>query len=61
MSKQSDIEATYVHVENPDEDEQPFDARKYRPFSVTVSVTLHDIQAHLAKVSMSLNRRAVSH
>ncbi|BFZ14882.1 hypothetical protein BsWGS_17921 [Bradybaena similaris] len=49
VSKQSDIEATYVHVENPDEDEQPFDARKYRPFSVTVSVTLHDIQAHLAK------------
>ncbi|CAG5114830.1 unnamed protein product, partial [Candidula unifasciata] len=49
LSKQSDIEATYVHVDYPDEDEQPFDARKYRPFSVTVSVTLHDIQAHLAK------------
>ncbi|KAL3880212.1 hypothetical protein ACJMK2_032469 [Sinanodonta woodiana] len=26
-----------------------FDPRKYRPFAVTVSVTLHDIQAHLVK------------
>ena len=28
---------------------KPFDARIYRPFEVTVSVTLHDIQAHLMK------------
>ncbi|XP_021348394.1 uncharacterized protein KIAA1109-like [Mizuhopecten yessoensis] len=31
------------------EDTEPFDARKYRPFSVTVSVTVHDIHAHLVK------------
>ena len=31
--------------------EREFDARKYRPFAVTVSVTLHDIQGHLVKVS----------
>ena len=30
--------------------EREFDARKYRPFAVTVSVTLHDIQGHLVKV-----------
>jgi hypothetical protein len=29
---------------------EEFDPRKYRPFSVTVSVTLHDIQGHLIKV-----------
>ncbi|XP_052791422.1 bridge-like lipid transfer protein family member 1 isoform X3 [Mya arenaria] len=29
--------------------EREFDPRKYRPFSVTVSATLHDIQAHLVK------------
>ncbi|XP_035828649.1 transmembrane protein KIAA1109 homolog isoform X2 [Aplysia californica] len=48
-SKMKDMEASYVHVEKPDDEEIAFDARKYRPFSVTVSVTLHDIQAHLAK------------
>jgi len=31
--------------------EREFDPRKYRPFGVTVSVTLHDIQAHLVKVN----------
>lgn len=30
--------------------EKEFDPRTYRPFAVTVSVTLHDIQAHLVKV-----------
>ncbi|XP_053399583.1 bridge-like lipid transfer protein family member 1 isoform X2 [Mercenaria mercenaria] len=29
--------------------EGEFDPRKYRPFAVTVSVTLHDIQGHLIK------------
>ncbi|KAH3829887.1 hypothetical protein DPMN_103118, partial [Dreissena polymorpha] len=29
--------------------EREFDPRKYRPFAVTVSATLHDIQAHLVK------------
>ncbi|XP_059164299.1 bridge-like lipid transfer protein family member 1 [Physella acuta] len=47
--KMKDVEASYVHVENPDSDEKAFDSRVYRPFAVTVSVTLHDIQAHLAK------------
>ena len=28
----------------------PFDVRDYRPFSVTVSVSLHDIHGHLVKV-----------
>ncbi|CAL1545950.1 unnamed protein product, partial [Lymnaea stagnalis] len=48
-NKMKDVESSYVHVDNPDNDEKTFDARIYRPFSVTVSVTLHDIQAHLAK------------
>ena len=30
--------------------EKEFDPREYRPFAVTVSVTLHDIQAHLLRV-----------
>ena len=33
--------------------EREFDPRKYRPFAVVVSVTLHDIQAHLVKVNIS--------
>lgn len=28
-----------------------FDARLYRPLEVTVSLTIHDIQAHLVKVN----------
>lgn len=28
---------------------QPFDCRLYRPFEVTVSLTIHDIQAHVMK------------
>lgn len=52
--KMKDVEASYVHVENPDSDEKAFDSRVYRPFAVTVSVTLHDIQAHLAKVGHCL-------
>lgn len=30
-----------------------FDPRSYRPLDVTVSITMHDIQAHLVKVSCS--------
>ena len=30
----------------------PFDVRDYRPFSVTVSVSLHDIHGHLVKVRL---------
>ena len=30
---------------------KPFDARDYRPFSVTVSLAIHDIHGHLIKVS----------
>lgn len=29
-----------------------FDARLYRPLEVIVSLTIHDIQAHLVKVSL---------
>ena len=35
--------------------EREFDARLYRPFAVTVSVTLHDIQAHLIKVFLFIS------
>ncbi|XP_055893241.1 bridge-like lipid transfer protein family member 1 isoform X2 [Biomphalaria glabrata] len=48
QNKMKEVEASYVHLEAPD-DEEVFDYRMYRPFAVTVSVTLHDIQAHLAK------------
>ena len=43
----------FVHVNTPGEVSEldPFDPRKYRSFAVTVAVTLHDIQAHLVKVS----------
>jgi hypothetical protein len=31
--------------------QKEFDPRQYRPFEVAVSITMHDIQAHLIKVS----------
>jgi hypothetical protein len=31
--------------------QKEFDTRQYRPFEVAVSITMHDIQAHLVKVS----------
>lgn len=31
--------------------QKEFDTRQYRPFEVAVSITMHDIQAHLIKVS----------
>lgn len=33
----------------PEETPLPFDSRLYRPFEVTVSLTIHDIQAHVMK------------
>lgn len=30
--------------------QKEFDPRQYRPLEVAVSITLHDIQAHLVKV-----------
>ncbi|XP_076446239.1 bridge-like lipid transfer protein family member 1 isoform X6 [Babylonia areolata] len=41
----------FVHINSPGETTECdlFDPRLYRPFAVTVSVTLHDIQAHLVK------------
>lgn len=35
---------------NPEERPKPFDPRLYRPLDVIVSLTIHDIQAHLVKV-----------
>lgn len=35
-----------------DEKQKRFDPRAYRPLEVVVSVTLHDIQAHLMKVRL---------
>lgn len=29
-----------------------FDPRRFRPFKVTVAITMHDLRAHLMKVSM---------
>lgn len=34
---------------NPDDKPKPFDPRQYRPLDVIVSLTIHDIQAHLVK------------
>lgn len=33
-----------------DSSKEDFDPRVYRPLEVTVSITMHDIQAHLMKV-----------
>lgn len=35
---------------NDDEKKSPFDPRQYRPMDVIVSITMHDIQAHILKV-----------
>lgn len=32
--------------------QREFDPRQYRTFEVAVSITMHDIQAHLVKVSV---------
>lgn len=32
--------------------QRDFDPRQYRTFEVAVSITMHDIQAHLVKVSV---------
>ena len=47
-----DEQDSYVHVDNPEDSRAAFDIRMYRPLSVTVSVVLHDIQAHLVKVCL---------
>jgi hypothetical protein len=49
---QEDTDALNAHINTPGEvtELDVFDPRLYRPFAVTVSVTLHDIQAHLVKV-----------
>ncbi|XP_041357043.1 transmembrane protein KIAA1109-like isoform X2 [Gigantopelta aegis] len=50
-----DEQDSYVHIENPDDSRSAFDARMYRPLSVTVSVVLHDIQGHLVKSCSSVD------
>lgn len=47
---EDDTVSTFTLINPPEEEEKQFDPRKYRPFSVTVSLTLHDIQAHLIRV-----------
>lgn len=32
--------------------QKEFDTRQYRPIEVAVSITMHDIQAHIIKVSV---------
>ena len=39
---------------SPPDKLQPFDPRKFRPFKVTVAVTMHDIRAHLMKVKVAV-------
>jgi hypothetical protein len=39
---------------------KPFDPRHYRPFQVFVSLTLHDVHAHLIKVSITVQNSACS-
>lgn len=34
-----------------DERPKPFDPRLYRPLEVIVSLTIHDVQAHIVKVT----------
>ena len=51
MYDSGDKGSTFTSVTTDNWDVKPFDARKYRPLNVKVSVTLHDIQAHLVKVS----------
>lgn len=40
-----------VKLSTKDHDIKDFDPRVYRPLEVTVSVTMHDIQGHIMKVS----------
>ena len=51
--------STSARVDSGSEDVMPerksFDPRKYRALEVKVLVTLHDIQAHLVKVSLTLS------
>lgn len=45
-----------------DSDSRDFDPRIYRPLEVTVSVTMHDIQGHIMKVSnLTRNKRILSY
>lgn len=50
-----DKESNFTHVsaEESQEEEEEFEPNKYRPLHVKVQVTLHDIQAHLVKVSLT--------
>ena len=49
---QTDKQSTFEHITSPvDRRDHPFDPRRYRPLEVKVQATLHDIQAHLPKVT----------
>ena len=49
--KATDVSASTAGVDDCDPlKPKEFDPRQYRPFEVTVSITMHDIQAHLVKV-----------
>ena len=58
-SKFTDYEASaatkensvFEHINSVTTKLETFDPRVYRPLEVKVEVTLHDIQAHLVKVS----------
>lgn len=53
-TKANDRSSVGQHTEISMEDttdstKSPFDPRRYRPFDVTVSITIHEIQAHIVK------------
>lgn len=51
FQNKSTSESSYVCEEK----QKPFDPRLYRPLEVIVSLTIHDIQAHLMKVTRYFN------
>ena len=49
--KGTDVSTSTAGVDDADPlKPKEFDPRQYRPFEVAVSITMHDIQAHLVKV-----------
>lgn len=45
-----------INIEFHGSQKNQFDPRIYRPLDVVVNITMHDIQAHLVKVSKKINK-----
>ena len=54
-----DTTKSISEVSLTEEKPKRFDPRLYRPLDVTVSLTIHDIQAHLVKVSVNVLSKKV--